>query len=142
MVVVSGTGVPCCICPGLILSVSLQFTVLGVQVAQATLVLPPPSSTKPVVRNCVGWGEPVGWAALCDAAGQRAAAAWVWVVFPCKQGKVITVHREVVVTWGIVTTWVLASGPCTSFFALLCWASARTVSDLCLCPQMSRCSWT
>lgn len=51
-----------CIHLGLILSLSPQFTVLGVQAAQATLALPPPSSTRPVVRNGVGLGAACGGA--------------------------------------------------------------------------------
>lgn len=47
----------------LILSLSPQFTALGVQAVQATLALPPPSSTRPVVRNSTGLGAGEGsWA--------------------------------------------------------------------------------
>lgn len=49
-----------CICPGLILSLSLQFTVLGVRAVRATLALPPPSSTRPAVRNSAGLGADWG----------------------------------------------------------------------------------
>lgn len=49
-------GLSRCIHPGLIRSLSPQFTVLGVQAVQATLALPPPSSTRPAVRNSAGLG--------------------------------------------------------------------------------------
>lgn len=45
--------------PGPILSLSPQFTASGVQAVQATLALPPPSSTRPVVRNGGGRGAAI-----------------------------------------------------------------------------------
>lgn len=49
-------GLSHCAHPELILSLSPQFTASGVRAVQATLALPPPSSTRPVVRNSAGLG--------------------------------------------------------------------------------------
>lgn len=64
---------------GLILSLSPQFTASGVQAAQATPALPPPSSTRPVVRNSTGLGPGGGSWAVARGCSQQ--AGWLCLIY-------------------------------------------------------------
>lgn len=72
-----GTGMVCHTV--LILSLSPQFTASGAQAVQATLVLPPPSSTRPVVRNSTGLGVAGGSWAVARGCSEQAG----WLCLTC-----------------------------------------------------------
>lgn len=66
---------------------SPQFTALGAQAVRATPALPPPSSTRPAVRNSLGLGLPVAGGGQL---GDRAASALARGLLLSKQGPVQT----------------------------------------------------
>lgn len=72
-------GLSHCTHPGLILSLSPQFTASGVQAVQATLALPPPSSTRPVVRSSTGLGAAGGSWAVARGCSEQAG----WLCLTC-----------------------------------------------------------
>lgn len=78
-------GLSHCAHPGLILSLSPQFTALGVQAVRATPALPPPSSTRPVVRNSTGLGAGGGSWAVARRCSEQAGWLvegrwWCWAL--------------------------------------------------------------
>lgn len=121
-----GRGWPSrCLSPSLTLAAPLQFTASGAQAVQATPALPPPSSTKPAVRNGLGPGEP-GGGLQPQAAGQSCPGFDEGNVPKhagmSDGGEVRAPHVILGALWGR--------------------APAGAASDPRLCPQMSRCSWT